>query len=250
MDEKVFVSEAEIAYWGSVFPSGEIQAKEIIYGTFLNKRVEVYVYDFPRINDYLHFRSIEQNLSIGVNEELTREALNRPVRLGYRMAAYQALGGGGANVLRYAHSALQFARCFKRPPRLRDGNDSGGNLMKIHSMHAERLQHMSGVRNISSKELKKRLCDRRIYGVTFGHFVLQACRKGIFSMPVEALRMWLAGSFDMESVTDFMNTYGYQVGCKLCIFCHVKVTRPALCTVKLGSRWAEVQIRVHQENQH
>src|SRR5436190_7825982 len=250
MDKKVFVSEAEIAYWGCVFPSIDARPKRVYVEKFLGKDVKIYFYDFPSSEDFLHFRSIEQNLAFGMHEPITAGKHGRPARLGFRIATYCSFNKSEGEVLRYAHSALQFARCFKNPPKRRDPDGVSEHLMKIHTMHAERLQHMSGMRNMTSKDLKGRLCDRRTYGVTFGHFVIHAYRKGIIQMPVEALRLWLAGAFDVQAVREFMRNEEYEFQMNLCIFCHVTVARPALCTVKLGSRWAQVEVRVAAAGTH
>lgn len=47
-----------------------------------------------------------------------------------------------------------------------------------------------------------------------------------------------------------MRDDGYQSNLNLCIFCHVSVPRPALCTIKLGTRWAQVRIFVNAESTH
>jgi len=254
MDRTRYVSEAEVAYWASVFPAGDVPALEVHKSKFNNVDLEVQVFDFPSLDDKLQLCSIEQNLSIDRGEAFTLQSRERPVRRGYRMAWYRRMCTSPEHIPQYLLSALQFGRCFRLPPkavhpRTEEDRRREERNAEYRLRHADRLQHMSGRHNMTTKELRIALCSRNHYGVNFCHFVLQALKKGMVVMSVEVMRFWVAEAICPTSLRDFMETEGYR-GEPLCALCQLRVLPDRAYIVKVGSRWVQVSIEVDSTRAH
>jgi len=197
MGDRVYVSETDIPFWASIFPRG-VQPNEIIIGEYSGQPFEAYVYqEVDSVNQFFDIKSIETDLNCGVD----RNRNDGERRYGRRIAYYGAMKTTPEAIRQMMPSALIFGRCFRAPPKYvslemaaKDPEREAKNE-SVRQVHAERLQHLSGVQDMQRDQLRRLLCCKNHYGYNFCNFVVHCAQVGVRTLSADVLRLWVAKSF-------------------------------------------------------
>jgi len=117
-------------------------------------------------------------------------------------------------------------------------------------VHCERLQHLSGVKDMSVRELRKTLFERKDRGYNFCDFVIKLKSHGQDRLPADFLRAWCAQAVNWDGVQTYLHTPCSQNASNLCGMCVISTGECFLCVMKLGNVWAQVLVDIDVHRQH
>jgi len=230
MGDHVYVSETDIPFWASMFPR-YVKPNEVIEGEYSGQPFEAYVYrEIDSKNEFFDIRSIETDLNCDVDKNKN----NGPKRYGRRLAYYGSMKTTSEAMRQLLPSALIFGRCFRAPPKYVSNEVAALDPEReirnenVRQIHAERLQHLSGVKDMPRDVLRKILCCKRHYGYNFCNFVIHCAQVGL---SVDILRLWIAKSIPQFSVDIFMRDVSYDPSAPLCIYCRLAPIASCKCVI-------------------